>query len=174
MKNLLILLIALISFPLFAQKSDHEVAKTIDTLRFAWDEEALTLETYKGLGTFCGNSVYKKKIVKMLDDIHHYDTLLYGIVIRKFNKNQDAEAKATIDDIETLEVNYTTKSFLRFAHKECNTFNEIENNLAEAGGTAYEKEVKFLENELKKYVAVITRRIDVIDEHVHHLHIGAE
>ena len=173
MKKVLIAFFLLTSVVAIAQeKSDSEVAKTIDNLRYAWDDEALNLETYKGLGSFCGNSQYRKKIIKMLDDIHHYDTLLYGIVTRKFNANSDPEAKATINDIETLEIDYTTKSFRRFIHKECNTYNEIENNLGAAGGKAYEKEVKSLEDELKKYVIAITKRIDVIDEHVHHLHIG--
>lgn len=170
----LISLTLLITASVFAhaQESDTEVAKTIDKLRYAWDDEALSLQTYAGLGKFCGESVYRKSIIQMLDDIHHYDTLLYGIVTRKYNANKDAEAKATIDDIETLEVDYTTKSFKQFVHKECNTYNEIENNLGAAKGAEYKKEVKGLEEELKKYVASITKRIDIIDEHVHHLHIG--
>lgn len=175
MKKILFVSLLFIGSLISAQeKSDTEVAKTIDNLRYAWDDEALNLETYKGLGEFCGNSQYRKRIINMLDDIHHYDTLLYGIVIRKFNANSDPEAKATIDDIETLEVDYTTKSFRRFIHKECNTYNEIENNLGAEGGAEYKKEVKGLEDELKKYVVAITKRIDVIDEHVHHLHIGEE
>ncbi len=161
-----------ISFSLLAQESDSEVAKTIDKLRYAWDDEAESLQTYSGLGQFCGESTYRKKIIKMLDDIHHYDTLLYGIVIRKYNADKDKEAKATIDDIETLEVDYTTRAFKQFVHKECNTYNEIENNLGAAKGEAYDSEVKALETELKKYVLSITKRIDIIDEHVHHLHIG--
>lgn len=173
MKKTMLISLLLTGFIAFSQdQSDTEVAKTIDKLRYAWDDEALSLETYKGLGEFCGNSQYRKKIIQMLDDIHHYDTLLFGIVTRKFNQDSDPEAKATIDDIETLEVDYTTKSFRRFIHKECNTYNEIENNLGAAGGKEYEKEVKMLETELKKYVVAITKRIDVIDEHVHHLHIG--
>lgn len=164
--------LTLMSFSLFSQESDTEVAKTIDRLRYAWDEEAETLQTYAGLGEFCGKSAYRKEIIGMLDEIHHYDTLLYGIVTRKYNADKDKEAKATIDDIETLEVEYTTKAFKRFVHKECNTFNEIENNFGASKGEEYQAEVKVLEDELKKYVISITRRIDIIDEHVHHLHIG--
>ena len=127
-----------------AQESESEIAQTIDKLRYAWDDEAVSLQTYEGLGKFCGESVYRKRIIQLLDDIHHYDTLLYGIVTRKYSASQDAEAKATIDDIETLEVEYTTKAFKRFVHKECNTYNEIENNLGAAKGEAYEQEVKAL------------------------------
>jgi len=170
MKRTTLLLLFFVSISVFAQQ-EAEIVKTIDDLRYTWDDEALKLETYEGLGEFCGNSEYRKKIISMLDDIHHYDTLLYGIVTRKYEANEDQEAKATLNDIETLEVDYTTKSFRRFIHKECNTYNEIENNLGAAGGSEYNKEVKALEKELKKYVIEITKQIDIIDEHVHHLHL---
>lgn len=171
MQRTIFLLLFLMSFNAFSQE-EAKIVKIIDDLRYAWDEEAEKLETYQGLGDFCRNSIYRNKIIGMLDDIHHYDTLLYGIVTRKFNANKDPEAKSTIDDIETLEVEYTTKSFRRFIHKECNTYNEIENNLGAAKGSEYKKEVKELEIELKKYVIEITKQIDLIDEHIHHLHLA--
>lgn len=170
MKRTTFLLLFFISFSIFAQE-EAKIVKIIDELRYSWDDEAEKLETYAGLGEFCGNSPYRNNIIKMLDDIHHYDTLLYGIVTRKFAKDKDPEAKATLDDIETLEVDYTTKAFKRFIHKECNSYNEIENNLGAEGGEEYEKEVNMLEEELKKYVIEITKQIDIIDEHVHHLHL---
>lgn len=173
MKRTTLLLLVFVSTVAFSQ-DDKEIVKIIDDLTIAWDTEAVKLETYKGLGDFCSNSFYRKKIIQMLDDIHHYDTLLYGIVTRKYNTDKDKEAKATIDDIETLEVDYTTKSFRRFIHKECNTYNEIENNLGRAKGPEYEKEVKALEDELKKYVVEVTKQIDIIDEHVHHLKLDKD
>lgn len=157
----------------FTQEQESEVVKAIDDLTIRWDNEAITLQTYEGLGKFCGNSQYRKQVIKMLDEIHHYDTLLYGIVTGKLAKNnQDKEAKSTLDDIQTLEVDYTTKSFKRFIHQECNTYNEIERNLGRAKGPEYEQEVATLNGELKKYVVEITKQIDLIDEHVHHLHLG--
>ncbi len=156
------------------EENEADVVKAIDDLTINWDNEAKTLQTYEGLGSFCGESQYRKKIITMLDAIHHYDTLLYGIVTRKFNANGDKEAKATLDDIETLEVDYTTKSFRRFIHQECNTYNDIERNLGKEKGKEYKEEVKALESELKKYVIEITKQIDLIDEHVHHLHLGED
>ncbi|WP_420578390.1 hypothetical protein [Ekhidna sp.] len=170
--NILFSLFMLFVLSTYSQESEAEVVKAVDDLTINWDNEAEKLQTYEGLGSFCGNSIYRKKIIGMLDEIHHYDTLLYGIVTRKFEKNQDPEAKATLDDIETLESDYTTKSFRRFIHQECNTYNEIENNLGREKGSEYKKEVKALEDELKKYVIEITKQIDLIDEHVHHLHLG--
>ena len=87
----------------------------------------------------------------------------------KFDSNQDPEAKATIDDIETLEVEYTTPLFLQFLREECQLFNDLERNHAAEGEKKYLKERSNLEKDLEKYVSGITRRIDLIDEHVHHL-----
>ena len=170
---LLLLFMLLFTLVAFAQE-ESEVVKAVDELRYKWDDEALRLQTYEGLGSFCGNSTYRKEIISMLDEIHHYDTLLYGIVTRKFASTKDQEAKATLDGIETLESDYKTLSFRKFIHKECNTYNEIEMNLGREQGGEYKKEKKALETELKKYVKEITKQIDVIDEHVHHLHLGEE
>lgn len=164
--------ILLILIGLFVHAQETQIAKTIDDLTIKWDENALKLESYQGLAKFCSESVYRNQVIDLLDEIHHYDTLLYGIVNRKFDANKDAEAKATIDDISTLEVKYTTKAFKKFIHQECNSYNEIEKNFGSQKGKAYEKEVKKLEKELIKYVEEVTKQIDLIDEHVHHLHIG--
>ncbi|MEO1255741.1 MAG: hypothetical protein AAFY41_12800 [Bacteroidota bacterium] len=174
MKSPVLIFLLFLSLTTFAQESESEVVKAVDDLRINWDNEAEKLQTYEGLGSFCGQSVYRKKIIGMLDEIHHYDTLLYGIVTRKYAATKDAEAKATLDDIETLEADYTTKSFRKFIHQECNTFNEIENNLGREKRAEYKKEVKALEDELVKYVKEITKQIDVIDDHVHHLHLGED
>lgn len=170
MKTFATILFTLCSSLLFAQET--EIAKTIDALTLKWDSNAIKLETYAGLGEFCSQSSYRKEIISLLDEIHHYDTLLYGIVTRKFDANQDAEASATIKDIDKLESEYTTKAFKKFIHQECNTYNDIEKNLGSKKGKPYEKEVKKLEKELIKYVDEVTKQIDLIDEHVHHLHIG--
>ncbi len=156
----------------FISAQETKIAKTIDALTVKWDKNAITLESYSGLGQFCGESAYRNEIIELLDEIHHYDTLLYGIVNRKFDANEDKEAKATIDDISTLESEYTTQAFKKFIHQECNTYNDIEKNLGKKKGKEYEKEVKKLEKELIKYVEEVTKRIDLIDEHMHHLHIG--
>lgn len=170
----LLTILCLFTFCAFSQEDEAGVVKAVDDLTIKWDNEAEMLQTYEGLGSFCGESQYRKKIIEMLDEIHHYDTLLYGIVTRKFTNNKDPEAKLTLDDIETLESDYTTKEFRRFIHQECNTYNDIERNLGSEKGKEYKEEVKALEDELKKYVIEVTKQIDLIDEHVHHLHLGED
>ncbi len=60
------------------------------------------------------------------------------------------------------------KEFLTFLHEECNARAEIERN-AKKTGEDKDGEAYILETELQKYVKHITKRIDGIREHVHHL-----
>lgn len=150
-------------------QEEENIVEIVDDLTITWDKEALDLATYTGLQQYCATKPYRDKTIKLLDKIHHYDTLLYGIVNRKFEADQDPEAEATLKDIRKLEADYTTKAFKAFIHRECNGVNEIERNFGRAGGEEYDKETKKLEKELAKYVESITERIDLIDEHIHHL-----
>jgi 3-phosphoglycerate kinase len=146
--------------------------KIIDELTIKWDNAALELETYNGLKIYCSTKPYRDETIRMLNKIHHYDTLLYGIVNRKFKDKKDPEAEMTLRDIKKLEEEYTTKNFKAFIHRECNSVNEIEKNYGRYGGEKFEKEVRKLEKELAKYVLSITSRIDIIDEHIHHLKLN--
>jgi len=152
-----------------AQNESENITEIIDELTVKWDGEAVTLGKYEGLANYCQNRTYRVEMVKLLNKIHHYDTVLYQTVKAKFDEKSDQEAKATLDDIQHVEEKYTTKSFLDFLHKECNKFNDVEKNYGKKGGNKYIKETQSLEKEAGKYIEVITQRIDLIDEHVHHL-----
>ncbi|UXX78979.1 hypothetical protein N7E81_16620 [Reichenbachiella carrageenanivorans] len=171
MKHILILTLVLssYSFSLQAQNESEDITKIIDELTIKWDKEAVNLEKYEGLKEYCQNRTYRVEMVKLLNKIHHYDTVLYQTVKAKFDSDSNPEAKATLNDIEHVEEKYTTKNFLDFLHMECNKFNDVEKNYGKKGGNKYLKEVSSLEDEAGKYIKVITQRIDLIDEHMHHL-----
>lgn len=168
MKTLVLISLLFSSLFSFAQ-DENNIVETVDALTLKWDNQALSLKTYMGLQTYCSTKPYRDETIALLNEIHHYDTLLYGIVQRKYAESEDQEAKLTLKDIKKLEGEYTTKNFKAFIHRECNGVNEIERNYGKAHGSTYEKEVKKLEKELRKYVESITERIDIVDEHIHHL-----
>lgn len=163
------LLISSTIFKVNAQDDSENITEIIDELTFKWDKEAINMGKYEGLSEYCTNRSYRIDMVKLLNKIHHYDTVLYQTVKTKFDEKSDAEAKATLDDITHVEEKYTTKNFLDFLHKECNKFNDVEKNYGDKEGKKYIKETEALESEAGKYIEVITQRIDLIDEHVHHL-----
>lgn len=150
-----------------AQESD--IVKTIDKLTLQWDNTAIKMRTYKGMKDYCRNNNYRYVTIRLLKKIHHHDSALYKIVTNKFDANEDAEAKATLDDIVLLEKDYTTQSFLEFLKTDCSKLEDVERNFASKNKKRYEKEQALFEVELEKYVNAITKQIDIVDEHIHHL-----
>ena len=134
-----------------------------------WDETAIRLKNYQGIQEFCLTEKLRTETIKLLDDIHHWDTTLYFIVKEKFDTNQDQEAAATLVDIEKLESEYSTANFKVFISDECSMLKVIQDSFDQQTVKQYEKDIRKFEKELVKYLNSITYRIDIIDEHIHHL-----
>lgn len=160
------------SLGLFAQEQERLDDK-IDEITYDWDLEADKLSSYEGLQELCFDEEYRKKILKLLDDIHHYDTVLYNVLTKLSRTNDDKEIKKTLKDIKKFETEYDSKSFIHFMNGECKAMNEIEKNSEETandvGINSYSGQVYLLETELFKYVKHVTARVDKIRLHVHHL-----
>jgi len=153
---------------LFGQK-DVDIVPIIDDLTVRWDETAIRLKNYQGIQEFCLTEKLRTETIKLLDDIHHWDTTLYFIVKEKFDTNQDQEAAATLVDIEKLESEYSTANFKVFISDECSMLKVIQDSFDQQTVKQYEKDIRKFEKELVKYLNSITYRIDIIDEHIHHL-----
>lgn len=156
-------------FSFLGTAQEKDIVAIIDDLTIKWDKQAVDLSKYAGLKYYCTADQYREKTIQLLDDIHYYDTLLYGIVDRKYADTKDKAASITLKEIITVETEYTTPNFKGFLSQECDRFAEIENTFSKADGSKYYDEIEKLEKELDKYVGSITKRIDLIDEHIHHL-----
>ena len=148
---------------------DKNIVKTIDDLTVKWDKRAEDLTGFSGLKYYCTAEVYRNETIELLDKIHHYDTVLYQVISEKYENIKDKEAKETLKDILTVETEYTTPNFKAFLSQECEQFTEIGEKYNQSSGSKYYDEIEKLEKELAKYVENVTTRIDLIDEHVHHL-----
>lgn len=169
MKRLLIL--AFILYGSYAVAQKENIVKVIDNLTVQWDETAIKLKNYQGIQEFCLTPKFKQETIQLLDKIHHWDTTLYFIVQEKFDTSKDKEAAATLADIEKLESEYSTINFKAFIQKECEMLKVINDSFDSQALKKYEKDIRVFEKELVKYINNITYRIDIIDEHVHHLHL---
>ena len=156
----------------FAQ-DEGRLDDQIDEITYDWDLEADKLATYEGLLFVCGNQEYRQKIIGLLNDIHHLDSVLYDVLIDLSKRSSDKEIKKTLKDIKKFEEEYDTKSFIHFMHEECKAAKEIERNAEdtrnEVGQNSYSGQVYVLETELFRYVKHVTQRVDKIRLHVHHL-----
>lgn len=154
---------------LYAQEKTSDIIFIVDELRTAWDIEALKMESYEGMREYCHSKPYRKRVLDLLNDIHHYDTTLYFTVISKYDADKDAAAKETLDDILTLETEYTNRNFVDFLKKECEKVVHIEKNMAKKDSGGFDKDIEALEEELTQYIDAVTERVDLVDEHIHHL-----
>ena len=152
------------------QAQEENLGAKMQALTEAWDLEATKLSTYKGLSEFCVNQNYRNEMIATLKGIHHYDSVLYQIVAKAARFGGDDEMKKTLKDIERVESESSIRSFLVFLQEECNARKEIESS-AKKTGEDKDGEIYMLETELAKYVKQITKRIDAIRDHIHHLNI---
>lgn len=171
MKLILISFIAFIPFSILAQ--GDRLDDKIDQVTYDWDLEADKLSTYSGLQQICSDAEYRAKILSLLDEIHHYDTVLYGVLVKVSKTSSDKEVKKTLKDIKKFEEEYNTKNFVHFMNEECHAMREIEKDAAvtanDVGINSYSGQVYLLETELFKYVKHVTSKVDKIRQHVHHL-----
>jgi hypothetical protein len=166
--SLLLALISVLSFSSFAQESKGDIVKIIDNLRFEWDDEAINLESFEGMEKYCHEKKYKRGVIELLNTIHHYDTTLYFVVTSKYDESKDAQAKETLNDILIVESKYTTPNFLEFLSQECVKVKTVERHQRSSHHDSPD-EIEDLEKELIQYIEAVTTRIDLVDEHIHHL-----
>ncbi|WP_420581535.1 hypothetical protein [Reichenbachiella sp.] len=165
----LLLFVVINSYYLSAQKSTEDIIFIVDELRTTWDIEALKMEKYDGMREYCHSKTYRNKVLDILNQIHHYDTTLYYTVTDKYDISSDPEAKETLEDIMTLETVYTNPNFVAFLKKECEKVIHIEKNMAKKDSGGFDKDILALEEELIEYIDAVTERVDLVDEHIHHL-----
>lgn len=161
--------------PMLAQSDQESIGQAINDLSYSWDLEAGTLNSYQGLSRFCQSPEYRTEITDLLNNIHHYDSVLYDQLVKASRFNKDKEIEKTLQEIAEFEGEYGMKNFIDFLHKECANRNDIEKHSEELkndiGSESYGGQVYLVETELNKFIKQITKRVDNIRQHVHHLHI---
>lgn len=162
-------------FALAQDQTKESLGKKIDELTYDWDLKADELDNYEGLTRFCLNAPYRTEILTLLKDLHHYDSVLYERLSKAARFSHDREIKKTIKDIEEFEAEYDMKSLVHFLHEECDRRKDIEHNAdvlkGGIGSDSYDGQIYLIETELNKFIKHITKRVDNIRKHVHHLHI---
>ena len=144
-----------------AQKQEA-IGEIIDDLTYTWDLEADDLRDYDGFSKFCVDKEYGQEILKLLKDIHHYDSVLYSRLSQSARFGSPSkEVKKTLKDIEKFETEYDMNSFIAFLNEECIGIQEIEKNRRdledEIAQESYDGQRYILENELNTYIKHITK-----------------
>jgi hypothetical protein len=174
MKFTVVSIVLLLSVTGFAQDKET-LGKKIDEITFAWDLEQDKLDEYDGMLKFCGDKTYRLEVIALLHDIHHYDSVLIERLQKAVRFSKNKEIEKTLQDIEKFEAEYSMKEFVKFLFDECQGIYELEKNKNdlqdEIGEESYGGRKYVLETELARYIHHITKKVDLIRDHVHHLHI---
>ena len=152
------------------------IEEDFEVLTQQWHQVSDRLVTYEGLGQFCGSPDFRQESIQILSTIHHIDSLIMDLMMDPTSglEVSKQEYKKTLDDIRKFESEYGIRSFIEFLRESCLTRNELEANIDdlknENGIYSYDGQVLMLETRLEKYLKHLGKKVDAIDEHVHHIH----
>lgn len=173
---LLCILLAASSFASPVEKNETDLVDRFNDLTNRWALISYDIGTYDGLKKYCLDQSYRTHVIGILNDIHHYDSLLYERIKIKSLSGTNHEIKKVLHQIEAFEVKYKATSFAKTLHEECadqrsleRNYDELKNDIVD---NSYDSQAHLLEAHLHSYVKHITRLMDHINEHIHHLHIG--
>ena len=168
-------LVALMTSVYLHGQEEKTIGATIDDLVFDWDFESTYLEEYTGFKRFCEEVEYREELINLLKEIHHYDSVLYDRLAQEQRFAYDKEIEKTLKDIEEFEAEYDMYSFLKFLSTECVDLKKLDKKKRELedeiGQESYDGKKYVLINETSKYIHHITKRVDLLQKHVHRLHI---
>lgn len=157
-------------------EAQASLTKIIDDITFSWDIKADELNDYGGFSQFCLDADYRNEVLTLLRDIHHYDSVLYDRLSKAARFSHNHELKKTIQDIEEFEDEYSMRNLVKFLKDECALRKDIEHEADalknEIGYESYDGKIYLIETQLNKFMKHITKRVDKIRDHVHHLNIN--
>ena len=163
---------------LFLEEEIEEVGARIveelDVLDEKWHEVEDVIGTYDGLRLYCGDNRYRSAVNRLLEDIHHYDTLLYDILEKKASlEGANLELRITLKEISEIEGKYKPRNFVHKLNEDCREMRDIEKNkkklLLDIQMDSYDGRALIVDNDIYSYLHHITRLVDLVDKHAHHL-----
>ena len=153
---------------------EHEIAVNFDKVVKEWDEVAEYLGTYDGMLSYCEVEEFQDRVDGLLGEIHHYDTLLYGVLqYKKHHNHNSRELRKTLAEIEKVEHKYNPKNFHRHLNEDCRSGKSLERNRKKLANdihmNSYDGKTLILDNEIHTYIRHITHLVDLVDKHILHL-----
>jgi len=169
-------LMLVVRFSVLAQDDiEINIAADFDLLDIEWHEIARGLDNYGGFKNYCTSRDYQSKVLNNLNSIHHYDSLIILKINDPAYTMSAHERKATLKEISKFESKYSARNFIKTLKRECKERKEIEKeHKHDSGGfgqDTYDGQKYILEVELGSYVHHITKMVDHIDKHLHHINL---
>lgn len=180
MSRLIIIIILVNTFILKSviaqdEESPKSLVDHFEELDAKWHELEPGLEDYEGFKRYCSNKEYKNTIDDVIRKIHHYDSVILSKVNDPAYEMDRKERGKILKEISKFETKYSTHQFLKTLKRECHERHEIEHDKKvtrnDFADNSYSGQIIILESELFKYSRQITKRIEHINNYLHHLNL---
>ena len=135
-----------------------------------WGIISATLGSYAGLERYCDDRNYRNDVDALLGAIHHYDTLMYGIIRKMALCSAPMPSfKKALREIEKVEEEVSLEDFHKHLNDDCRHRSVIERDRKKIRNdlhiNSYDGQVLIIENDIRQYVEKITHVIELINKH---------
>ncbi|XOV93459.1 MAG: hypothetical protein ACFHWX_01865 [Bacteroidota bacterium] len=177
MRSILFIFFLICSIQAFPNNTNKALRSKIISLSITWEEESKKLVQYKGLSGFCNDLEFRTSYYDLLKEIHQYHGLLYEQLIRTSDQHDQKKMNKVLEELEFIEKDYNIISFNDFFRERCYDQQDMEKNTRQHksgfGVHSYHGKIYVMEEELRRYIEKLTKRITLVKKHIRHLHLEA-
>lgn len=159
----------------YADNSNNTLGNKIITLSTSWEKESKKLIEYHGLTGFCSDPEFRSVVYELLNEIHYYHALLYKELLMTSDQHDQQKLRKVLAEMEIIERDYAIESFNDFFRERCLDQKTLEKNSKQYksgfGVHSYHGKIYVMEEELRRYIEKLSKRIGRVKRHVKHLNL---
>ncbi len=155
------------------QVYEHSVLVEFESIVTEWKAMSKDISVYEGLLKYCDDQAYRDEVDALLGGIHHYDTLMYRILIKKRDQYADnKEIQQTLKKIQKIEHKFKPSHFHRHLNNDCHKSKKLEKNRDALKNdlhmNSYQGQIFLIESDMQQYTNRITRMVNLINKSAAH------
>lgn len=178
MRSILFIFCLINALQAFPNNSNTALRSKIISLSISWEEESKKLIEYRGLSGFCNDLEFRNDYYDLLKEIHQYHGMLYEQLIRTSDQHDQRKMNKVLEELEIIEKDYNIVSFNDFFRERCYDQKDLEKNTRQHqsgfGTHSYHGKIYVMEEELRRYIEKLTKRITKVKKHIRHLHLETD
>tara|TARA_Y100001972_G_C7652321_1_gene328089 strand:+ start:139 stop:693 length:555 start_codon:yes stop_codon:yes gene_type:complete len=159
----------------YATNPANTLGRKIITLSTSWEKESKKLIEYHGLSGFCSDPEFRGVVYELLNEIHYYHALLYKELLITSDQHDQKKLNKVLNEMEIIERDYAIESFNDFFRERCLDQKTMEKNSKQYksgfGVHSYHGKIYVMEEELRRYIEKLSKRIGRVKKHVQHLNL---
>ncbi len=171
-------MIAFASINSYATNPSNTLGRKIILLSTSWEKESKKLVEYHGLTGFCSDAEFRNVVYTLLNEIHYYHALLYKELLMTSDQHDQKKLRKVLSELEIIEKDYAIESFNDFFRERCLDQKALEKNSKQHksgfGVHSYHGQIYVMEEELRRYIDKLSKRIGRVKRHVKHLNLHSD